>query len=262
MDDADVGGQISRDESGEPHLGRVRQSPPKKSHLKPWLKKQWCIGELTGEYLAKMEDVLAVYARSESQAEVLICFDEKPFQLLAETVAPLAATAGGKPRREDYQYSRRGTCNVLCAVAPYAGKRWAKVTQQRRKPDYAEFVKEISEQIRAQMPAVEKILLVQDNLNTHTAGAFYERFEASEARELTERFEFHFTPKKGSWLNMAEIELSCLSRNCLDRRIATQEEVARQLAVRVDSRNGEKAQIKWQFTISKAREKFKQYYKH
>jgi hypothetical protein len=217
---------------------------------------------LTGEYLAKMEDVLAVYQRAEKRAELLICFDEKPFQLLAETVKPLAAKADGTRRREDYEYARRGTCNVLCAVAPHLGRRWAKVTEQRRKLDYAEFLKELSEQVRAEMPEVEKIVLVQDNLNTHTAGAFYERFGAVTARELTERFEFHFTPKKGSWLNMAEIELSCLSRNCLDRRIPTQEEVAEQLAVRVQSRNREKARIEWQFTISKAREKFKRHYKN
>jgi hypothetical protein len=209
-----------------------------------------------------MEDVLAVYQKPRTAAELLICFDEKPFQLLAEAVKPLAARADGRARREHYEYVRRGTCNVLCAVAPQAGKRWAKVSKQRRKLDYAEFLKEISEQVRREMPEVENIILVQDNLNTHTAGAFYERFEAHEARALTERFEFHFTPKKGSWLNMAEIELSCLSRNCLDRRIATQEEVAEQLAVRVRSRNGEKARIEWRFTISKAREKFKQYYKN
>lgn len=205
---------------------------------------------------------MAVYERSETRAEVLICFDEKPFQLLGETVSPLAATVDGKPRREDYQYSRMGTCNVLCAVAPSLGKRWAKLTKQRTKLDYAEFLKEISEQVKALMPEVEKILLVQDNLNTHTTGAFYERFDGQTARALAERFEFHFTPKKGSWLNMAEIELSCLSRNCLDRRIATQEEVAEQLAVRVESRNSEKARIEWQFTISKAREKFKRHYKN
>ena len=262
MDDADAGGQIGGDESGGKHLGRVCQRTLKKSHIKPWLKRQWCIGELNGEYLARMEDVLEVYQNPRTVAELLICFDEKPFQLLAETVAPLAARADGRARGEDYEYLRRGTCNVLCAVARQVGKRWAKVSEQRRKLDYAEFFKEISEQVRAEMPEVKKIVLVQDNLNTHTAGVFYERFEAHEARALAERFEFHFTPKKGSWLNMAEIELSCLSRNCLDRRIATQEEVAAQLAVRVKSRNSEKARIEWRFTICKAREKFRQYYKN
>jgi hypothetical protein len=152
---------------------------------------------LTGEYLAKMEDVLAVYQRAEKRAELLICFDEKPFQLLAETVKPLAAKADGTRRRQDYEYARRGTCNVLCAVAPHLGRRWAKVTEQRRKLDYAEFLKELSEQVRAEMPEVEKIVLVQDNLNTHTAGAFYERFGAAGGAGIDRAIRVSFDAEKG-----------------------------------------------------------------
>jgi hypothetical protein len=234
----------------------------KKSRLKPWLKKQWCIGKLDSEYLAQMEEVLAVYAAPTTRNRLLLCFDEKPYQLLREIVEPLAATPAGKPKRQDYEYERQGSCNILCAVAPNLGKRWVQVTEQRTKRDYAEFMQEVSEQIRQQMPEVAVIDVVQDNLNTHTKGAFYERFDSVTARALSERFVFHYTPKKGSWLNMAEVELSCLSRNCLDRRLGSKAEVAKQVGVRVEERNRAQAKISWQFSLHQAREKFYRHYKN
>ncbi len=138
-----------------------------------------------------MEEVIAVYEGEASATTLLLCMDEKPFQLLGDTVAPLAASVDGKPQRQPYAYERHGSCNILCAVAPLVGKRWVKVTEQRTKRDYAEFMQEVSEQIRQEMPAVRLIDVVQDNLNTHTKGAFYERFDSVTARALSERFAFH-----------------------------------------------------------------------
>lgn len=162
----------------------------------------------------------------------------------------------GRVERQDYHYQRHGTCAVLMAVEPLAGYRIVKVTEQRTKEDYAEFMKELS----SHYPDADKIVLVQDNLNTHNPSSFYELFDAPEAFALSQRFEMVYTPKKASWLNMAEIEVSALSKQCLDRRIAQRRILAKEVIAWVTKRNRFQTKIAWHFTKSKAREKLNKAY--
>jgi hypothetical protein len=202
-----------------------------------------------------MEHVLDVYEHDYNPRRPVICFDERPCQLLSEVVMPLAMEPG-KIRRQDYHYERHGTCVVMMAVEPLAGQRTVKVTEQKTKKDYAQFMKALSKGY----PQAEKIIIVQDNLNTHNPSSFYETFEAQEAFELSQRFEFVYTPKKASWLNMAEIELSALSKQCLDRRIGDMKSLAKEVYPWARQRNRKRIQISWQFTKNKARHKFSRFY--
>jgi hypothetical protein len=167
------------------------------------LKKQWCIGKIDGQYLANMEDVLELYAQQPAAGKARICFDERPCQLLGEVVAPLAMKAE-KLEKQDYEYTRQGTAVILLAYDIDTGQRYVQVRKQRTKKDYAQFMERLAKEHYAQ---VQQVQLVQDNLNTHTYGSFYENLAAPQARALAEKLHFHFTPKHGSWLNMAEIEL-------------------------------------------------------
>jgi hypothetical protein len=204
-----------------------------------------------------MEDILDFYAEPYDPEEPKICFDEKPLQLTGHAVEPLPPEPG-MPQRVDYHYKRNGVCNILCAVEPETGKRMVRITEHRTRQDYARFMMELSELY----PNAKKIRVVQDNLNTHSGGSFYETFDAETAHSLANRFEWHYTPKKGSWLNMAEIELSALSKNCLDQRIASIEELRRIMAIRVQERNDVCAKIDWQFSTTDARIKFNRFYKN
>ena len=229
----------------------------KKNEIKPHLKKQWCIGELNAEYLWRMEKVLDVYERAYDPKRPVVCFDERPCQLLGDVLMPLPMKPG-KVKKEDYHYERHGTCVVLMAVEPLVGKRKVQVTKQKTKKDYAQFMKVLS----ASYPEAEKIVLVQDNLNTHNPSSFYETMSAQEAFALSERFEMVYTPKKASWLNMAEIELSALSKQCLDRRIAERKTLKSEVETWVRRRNREKTKITWNFTKNQARTKFEKHYKN
>ena len=202
-----------------------------------------------------MEKVLDVYEHEYNPRRPVICFDERPCQLLNEVVMPLAMESG-KIQRQDYHYERNGTCVVMMAVEPLAGQRTLKVTEQKTKKDYAQFMKALSDRYSQ----AEKIILVQDNLNTHNPSSFYETFEAQEAFELSQRFDFVYTPKKASWLNMAEIELSALSKQCLDRRIGDMKTLAKEVRPWARDRNRKKTRISWQFTKNKARDKFFRFY--
>lgn len=202
-----------------------------------------------------MEQVLNVYEQPYNRRRPVVCFDERPCQLLGDVLMPIPMKPG-RVERQDYHYTRNGTCNVLMAVEPLAGHRIVKVTEQRAKKDYAEFMKNLA----AQYPDAEKIILVQDNLNTHNASSFYEVFEAPEAFALSQRFEMIYTPKKASWLNMAEIELSALSKQCLDRRIDKQRVLAKEVLTWSGKRNQLGIKIAWHFTKSKAREKLVKVY--
>ncbi len=170
---------------------------------------------MTGEYLARLEAVLHLYALPYNRLRPVLCYDEMPVQLLGEVAAPLPLEKG-KPARFDYEYQRRGTANILLAIEPLTGKRVVEVSRQRTKTDYARFKRRVAEKF----PEAERIVSVEDNLNTHNASSFYENLSPSEAFRLAQLFEYHHTPKKGSWLNMAELELSAISRICLARRIA------------------------------------------
>jgi DDE superfamily endonuclease len=202
-----------------------------------------------------MEQVLDIYERPYDPAYPVVCFDERPCQLLGDVLMPIPMKPG-RVERQDYEYERNGTCVVLMAVEPLAGRRISKVTAQRTKKDYAEFMKALS----ASYPDAEKIVLVQDNLNTHNPSSFYETFPAAEAFALAQRFEMVYTPKKASWLNMAEIELSALSKQCLDRRIAEMQTLAAEVNSWAKRRNRLKAGISWNFTKNDARKKLNRFY--
>jgi len=202
-----------------------------------------------------MEQVLDIYEQPPDPLRPVVCFDERPCQLLGDILMPLPMKPE-RVERQDYHYERKGTAVVLMAAEPLAGRRIVKVTERKTKKDYAEFMKDLS----SHYPDADKIVLVQDNLNTHNPASFYETFDAQEAFELSQRFEFVYTPKKASWLNMAEIELSALSKQCLDRRIADVKRLANEVHPWVEQRNRKMITISWQFTKNRAREKFSRFY--
>ena len=202
-----------------------------------------------------MEQVLDVYEKPYDPRNPKINFDERPCQLLGDVLVPIPMKPG-RVARQDYHYERYGTCVVLMAVEPLTGYRMVKVTQQKTKKDYAEFMRDLA----SHYPHAEKITLIQDNLNTHNPSSFYEVFDAPEAFALSKRFEMIYTPKKASWLNMAEIELSALSKQCLDRRISSRVALAREVMAWVEKRNRKRITITWSFSKNKAREKFAERY--
>ena len=202
-----------------------------------------------------MERVLDVYKRPFDSQYPVICMDESPKQLIAETRTPLPASPG-QPTRYDYEYRRCGMCNVFLACKPLAGKRMVKITERRTRQDWALFLQDIA----GQYPKAEKILLVMDNLNTHAPDSLYDTYSPEIAKALWDRFEFLYTPKHGSWLNMAEIELSVLTRQCLSRRIDTIEEVRIEVKAWENARNNINAKVNWQFTTEDARIKLARLY--
>jgi uncharacterized small protein (DUF1192 family) len=203
-----------------------------------------------------MEDILEVYQRPYDPHRPLVCLDETSKQLIAETRVPIAAKPG-QPGRHDYEYRRNGTANLFMMFAPLEGWRHVKVTDRHAALDYAQVLKELSD---THFPGSEKIVLVQDNLNTHKPASLYEAFPPAEARRLVERFEWHYTPKHGSWLDMAESELGVLSSQCLDRRIPDQQVLKEEVEAWEADRNRKHAKADWQFTTADARVKLKRLY--
>jgi len=203
-----------------------------------------------------MEDVLDLYAEPYNPRFPVVCFDERPYQLVGETCRPLPA-APGHPLRYDYEYRRNGTCNLFTYLQPLAGWRHVVVTERRTKEDFAERMKEL---VDVHFPAAEKIRLVVDNLNIHTPAAFYQAFDPAEARRLVCRLEFHYTPKHGSWLNMVEAEIAVLSRQCLDRRIPDMPTLCPEIAAWEQERNEHRATVNWQFKTADARTRLKRLY--
>ncbi len=203
-----------------------------------------------------MEKVLDVYKRPYDPMHPVVCMDESPKQLIGETRVPIPMSKG-HDRKCDYEYERLGVCNIFLANEPLAGFRKVKITDKKCKVDWAEFIKEIADE---HYPEAEMITLVMDNLGTHTPGAFYERFEPAEAKRILDRFEFVFTPKHGSWLDMAEIELNVLNNQCLGRRIDSIDKVRSEVEAWEKSRNGFNKKINWQFNTDKARIKLKRLY--
>ena len=227
------------------------------NELKPWIKKQWCVPtQADAEFVYHMEDVLEVYTRPYDPRRPQVCMDEINTQLLADTREPLPMEPG-KPKREDYEYERQGVCNVFLACEPLTGRRSTMVAAQRTKQEWGEFIRQLSDE---QYPDTEKIVLVMDNLNTHTLAALYEIFPVAEARRLCQRFEVHYTPKHASWLNMAEIELSALDRQCLSQRLASLEIATKQVAAWTARRNQQQVTITWRFTAEDASIKLKRLY--
>jgi DDE superfamily endonuclease len=221
------------------------------------LKQYWAIPpEHSAEFVAAMEDVLAVYQRPPDPACPVLCMDETSKQLVSETRVSLPV-APGQPRREDYEYERQGVVNLFLFCEPLTGWREVQVTERRTRTDWAGAMRELSDR---HYPAAERITVVLDNLNTHGPASFYEAFAPQEARRLAERFEFHDTPKHGSWLNMAEIELSVLSRQGLDRRIGEGEVLRKEIGAWQRKRNQANKTVDWQFTAADARTKLKRLY--
>ena len=219
--------------------------------LKPWLEKMWCIPKVDAEYVARMEDVLALYAEPPDEARPVVCFDETPRQLIGEERVPVRAEPG-KRARFDYEYVRNGTANVFMFVDVNRPWRHAKVTDQRTCLDFAECMRDLVDE---HYPDAEKIRVVLDNLSAHSASALYQRFAPAEARRILSRLEFHFTPKHASWLNMVEIEIGVMVRQCLSRRIAEKATLVSEIAKWERRRNNEQARIEWMFTVERAREK-------
>jgi hypothetical protein len=219
--------------------------------------KQWVIPpEHTGEFVWHMEDVLGVYTRPSDPRFPQVCLDETSKQLLRDTREPLL-TEPGHPQRVDYEYERAGVVNLFLVCEPLAGKRWVTVTEHRTKVDFAQQIKELVDE---RYPQAERIVLVMDNLNTHSPGSLYEAFPPAEARRLADKLEIHHTPKHGSWLNMAEIELSVLTRQCLDRRVPDADTLKAEVIAWQDCRNAREAGVDWRFTTEDARIKLKRLY--
>lgn len=203
-----------------------------------------------------MEDVLDQYEKPSTRAEPVICLDEQPYQLLEHT-RPAQAAQPGRLAKQDYEYRRCGTCSVFVAVAPKAGKRFVQVRRQRRRADFARFLRDLLKQY----PQARRVHLVLDNLNTHNAKSLLETFPTQRARALLRRIAWHHTPKHASWLNMAEIEIAALTKQCLDRRLGTLETVQRQTAAWARSRNRCGAKIHWTFNQNDARRVFPELYR-
>jgi len=219
--------------------------------LKPWREKMWCIPKVDGEFVARMEDVLALYAEPPDDLRPVVCFDETPRQLIGEERVPIPAEPG-KLGRYDYEYVRNGTANVFMFVDVNRPWRHAKVTDQRTGADFADCMRDLVDE---HYPDAERIRVVLDNLSTHKPAALYDRFPPAEARRILSRLEFHFTPKHASWLNMVEIEIGVMVSQCLDRRIPDKATLVDEVAKWERRRNRERAQIDWLFTVERARDK-------
>ena len=202
-----------------------------------------------------MEDLLDLYELPYDPKRPVVCFDERPCQLIGDAIVPIPIKPGS-PKKEHYEYIRNGTCCIFLAFEPLGGKRLICVKEHRTKIDYADFMRLLANQY----PEAEAIILVQDNLNTHTAGSFYEALPPDNAFQLARRFEYHYTPKKGSWLNMAEIELSALSKQCLDRRIAEMKILIEEVSAWEHERNAIRATVRWRFNKDNARVKLQRHY--
>src|SRR3984957_14603757 len=228
------------------------------NHLKPWRKDMWCIPQVDGEYVARMEDVLDLYAEPPDPKRPVVCFDESPVQLIGETRQPIPAMPG-QLERYACEYKRNGTANLFILLDLHRSWRRVKVTDSRAAVDFAACMRELCD---VHFPKAERIRVVLDNLSTHSAGALYQAFPAGEARRMLRRLEFHYTPKHASWLNMVEIEIGVLRSQCLDRRIATKPRLIAEVAAWERHRNASGARIQWMFTTYKARAKMGRAYPH
>ena len=221
------------------------------------MKKEWCIPpKANGAFVAQMEEVLDLYEKPYDSHRPLVCMDETSKQLVSDVQTPLPPQPG-QIARQDYEYEREGVCNLFMCFEPLQSRRHVQVTDQRTAVDWAHFMKDLAE---THYPDAEKIVVIMDNLNTHGNGSFYEAFSPAEAKRLAARFEFHYTPKHGSWLNMAEIELSALSRMCLDRRIPSKGALIREVSAWESERNTKSVTVEWRFTTDDARIKLKKLY--
>jgi transposase len=224
--------------------------------LKPWQKEMWCIPKVDGAYVARMEDVLDLYAEEPDPQYPVVCFDESPTQLIGEVREPIPA-APGRPERYDCEYRRNGTANLFVFLDAHRSWRHVKVTEHRAANDFAHCMRDL---VDVHYPDAELIRVVLDNLSTHTAGALYETFPAHEAHRVLQRLEFHYTPKHASWLNMVEIEIGVLRSQCLDRRIGERKRLVSEIKAWEKKRNDSGARVEWMFTTERARLKLARVY--
>jgi transposase len=224
--------------------------------LKPWRRDMWCIPQVDGAYVARMEDVLDLYAEEADPKNPVVCFDESPTQLIGEVRQPIPP-APGQPERYDCEYRRNGTANLFVFLDAHKSWRHVKVTDQRAARDFAFCMRDL---VDTHYPDADLIRVVLDNLSTHTCGALYETFPAPEAHRILQRLEFHYTPKHASWLNMVEIEIGVLRGQCLDRRIGERDLLVSEIAAWQRQRNASGARVKWKFTTHKARDKLARAY--
>jgi transposase len=226
------------------------------NELKPWQKKMWCIPKVDAEYVARMEEVLDLYAEKPNPDKPVISFDESPVQLIGETRVPIAAKPG-KPERFDYEYRRNGTANLFVFVNAHESWRHVKTTDRRCNIDFAECMREL---VDVHYPNAQCIDVVLDNLSTHTDAALYQTFPPEEARRILRKLKLHYVPKHASWLNMVEIEIGVLKGQCLDRRIGDRVTLEREIAAWQTARNASGARIRWMFDVERARAKMSRVY--
>jgi transposase len=226
--------------------------------LKPWRRDMWCIPQVDGTYVARMENVLDLYAEEPDPKRPVVCFDESPMQLIGEAHQPIPA-APGRPERYDYEYRRHGTANLFVFVDAHRPWRKVKVTERRTAIDFAHCMRDL---VDVHYPEADRVRVVLDNLSSHSPGALYEAFPAPEAHRILRRLEFHHTPKHASWLNMVEIEIGVLRTQCINRRIADRDTLDREVAAWEQQRNREGAKIIWMFTTERARAKLARAYPH
>ena len=224
--------------------------------LKPWRKDMWCIPKVDAAFVAAMEDVLDLYAEAPDPKRPVISFDESPTQLIGEARLPIPAEPG-QIERVDFEYRRNGTVNLFVFLDVHRPWRKVKLTERRTATDFAACMRDLSD---SHFPEAEKIRVVMDNLSTHSAASLYSALPAPEARRILRRLEFHYTPKHASWLNMVEIELNVLTKQCLDRRISSREKLIAEIAAWEKHRNNSAARIKWMFNTEQARAKMKRAY--
>ena len=241
------------------HEGLSRETVRRRlaeNDLKPWRKDMWCIPKVDAEYVARMEDVLDLYAEAPDPKRPVVCFDESPTQLIGEVRQPIPASPG-QLERYDCEYRRNGTANLFVFLDVHRPWRKVKVTDRRAAEDFAECMRQISD---VHFPKAEKIRIVMDNLSTHSPSALYQTFPAPEARRVLRRLEFHYTPRHASWLNMVEIEIGVLRTQCLNRRIDNHKRLVAEIAAWERQRNNSRARIRWMFTAEKARKKMARAY--
>jgi transposase len=241
------------------HAGLSRETIRRRLHenaLKPWQRKMWCIAKVDAEYVARMEDVLDLYAKKPPPNNPVVSFDESPVQLIGEARTPIAATPG-QAQRYDSEYRRNGTANLFVMVDAHRPWRHVKVTDHRTGQDFAACMRDLVDQ---HYPRAQKIRVVLDNLSTHSAASLYNSFAPPEARRIMSKIEFHYTPKHASWLNMVEIEIGVLRTMCLDRRIEQRSQLESEIATWERRRNANREKIQWLFDCEKARKKMRHAY--
>jgi transposase len=224
--------------------------------LKPWQRKMWCIAKIDGEYIARMEDLLDLYAEPHDPKRPVVCFDESPVQLIGEVRVPIVAKPG-KRYRYDSEYKRNGTANLFVMVDANRSWRKVKVTDRRANQDFAICMREL---VDIDYPDADKVRVVMDNLSTHTAAAIYQTFAAAEARRILRRLEFHYTPKHASWLNIVEIEIGVMRRQCLDKRIDSRAKLETEVRAWERRRTASGTRIRWMFSTDRARVKMAESY--